>query len=87
MDREKRTGSGDTQRWVGPSDALLGRMRDASCSRLAAQPQHGGDLAPAVEATQADLPADHEAEEQDERGVLGDDENVAHIARTHRVAQ
>ena len=46
-------------------------MRDASCRRLAAEPQHGGDVAPAVEATQADLAADHEAEEQDQRGVLG----------------
>src|SRR4029450_4288272 len=61
---------GDTQIWVGPSNALLSQARDASCDRLAAGAQHCGDLAPAAEPAQADLPADDEAEEQDERGVL-----------------
>ena len=45
-------------------------MRDASCGGPAALAQDCRDLAPAIEAAQADLPADHEAEEQDERGVL-----------------
>ena len=56
---------------VGPSNAILGQMRDASCGRLTARAQHRGDLTPAIEPAQSDLPADHEAEEQDERGVLG----------------
>jgi hypothetical protein len=52
------------------SNAFLEPMRDASCSGPAALPQDRRDLAPAIEAAQADLPADHEAEEQDQRGVL-----------------
>ena len=33
--------------------------------------QHRWDLAPAIETAQPDLSADHETEEQHERGVLG----------------
>jgi hypothetical protein len=62
--------SGDAQIWHGPVGAILGPMRDASCGRLLAKPQRGGDLTPAVEATQTDLAAHDEAEEQDEGGVL-----------------
>jgi hypothetical protein len=70
-DREKAPSRENTQIRVGPSNAILAATRDASCGRLAARAQHGGDLAPAIESTQADLPADHETEPQDERGVLG----------------
>jgi hypothetical protein len=44
-------------------------MRHAAVSRR--RPQRGGDLAPAIEATEPDLPADHKAEEEDQRGILG----------------
>jgi hypothetical protein len=71
QERGKRPLLRDTRIWGGPSNALLGQMRDASCGRLAARAQHGRDLAPAVEPTQADLPADHETEEEHERRVLG----------------
>src|SRR5262245_16017453 len=71
LDREEWRILGHTQIRVDPSTAILGQMRDASCGRLAARAQHRGDLTPAVEPAQSDLPADHEAEEQDQRGVLG----------------
>jgi hypothetical protein len=45
-------------------------MRDASC-RGSALAEHRRDLAPAIHASEADLAASHEAEEQDERRVLG----------------
>src|SRR3972149_5508549 len=62
---------GHTRIWVGWSQAILEPVRDASCRRPAVFPQHRRDLAPAIESAQADLPAHHEADEQDERGVLG----------------
>ena len=34
--RANGDGAGDTQVWVGPSNALLGQMRDASCGRRSA---------------------------------------------------
>jgi Nucleotidyl transferase len=39
-----------------PWNAILEPKRDASCGRLAAGAQHRGDLPPAVEPAQADLP-------------------------------
>ena len=71
LDREEWRILGHTQIWVDPSNAILGQMRDASCGRLTARAQHRGDLTPAVEPAQSDLPADHEAEGQDKRRVLG----------------
>src|SRR5262245_46601808 len=69
-DEEKRWILGDTQIWVGPPNALLSQMRDASCGRLARCTQDDGNLAPAIEPTQPDLPADDETEEQHEGRVL-----------------
>ena len=43
-------------------------MRHAAAAALG---QDRRDLAPAIEAAQADFAPDHEAEEQDERGVFG----------------
>jgi hypothetical protein len=44
-------------------------------------PQHRGDLPPAIDPAQPDLPARHEAEEQDQRSVfhcaLGKAKNVS----------
>src|SRR5262249_32336035 len=67
----KKPDSGDSPDSGRPANAIMETMRDASCGGQAARAQDCRDLAPAIEATQADLPADHEAEEQDERGILG----------------
>jgi hypothetical protein len=71
LDRHKDLLSGDARVWVGGLNAILESMRDASRGGQAALTQDLRDLAAAIEAAQADLPADHEAEEQDEGGVLG----------------
>jgi len=52
---------GDTRIWVGPSNAILTPMRDASC-RGSPLSEHRWDLAPAIHASEADLAAGHEAE-------------------------
>jgi hypothetical protein len=70
QDRQEEPILGDTQISVGPSNAILEPMHDASCRGPAALAQRRGDLAPTVEPAQPDLPADHEAEERDERYVL-----------------
>src|SRR5262245_39025241 len=54
-----------------PSNAVLVPTRDASCGRPASLTQHHRNVAPPVEAPQPNLAAGHEAEEEDERGVLG----------------
>jgi hypothetical protein len=70
LDRQKGAISVDILVSMHPSNTILEPMRDASCGGPTALAQDRGDLAPAIEAAQADLPAGHEAEEQDERGVL-----------------
>jgi hypothetical protein len=62
-DREERADFGDTQIWVGSSDAILEPLRDASCDRPVALTEDCGDSEPAVELERADLPAGDEAEE------------------------
>lgn len=46
-------------------------MRDASCRTSPSVTEHRRDVAPPVDAPQADLPPGHEAKEKDERRVLG----------------
>jgi hypothetical protein len=70
-DRAERPILGGTQIWVGLFGALLDQVRDASCGRPTVFSQQRGDLTPAVEPAQPDLPADNQADEQDERRVLG----------------
>ena len=60
---------GHTRVWVRESNAILEPLRDASCCRTPAWTEYGRDLAPAIQAPQANLPAGHEAEEQHERRV------------------
>jgi hypothetical protein len=69
--RQEDTISGDTRVSVDGWNAILTPTRDASCRRSPALAQHGRDLAPAVEAPQPDLATGHEAEEEDQRRVLG----------------
>ena len=45
-------------------------MCDASCCRPSVFTEHRRDLAPTVEPAQPDWPTDHEAEEQNQRGIL-----------------
>ena len=46
-------------------------MRDASCDASPSRAEHPRDVAPSIEAPQSDLSAGHEAEEEDQRRVLG----------------
>jgi hypothetical protein len=46
------------------------QRRDASCCYRRVLAKHGGDLPPAVDPAQLNLPTDHEAEEQDQRRVF-----------------
>jgi hypothetical protein len=46
------------------------RRRAGQSSRCRVLTQHGGDLLPAIDPEQLDLTARHEAEEQNDRGVL-----------------
>src|SRR6266849_1474971 len=46
------------------------RQGDASCRDRRVQAEHGGNLLPAVDPAQLDLPARHEAEEEDQRCVF-----------------
>src|SRR6266849_1625778 len=46
------------------------RQGDASCRDRPVQAEHGGNLPPAVDPAQLDLPARHEAEEEDQRCVF-----------------
>src|SRR5882762_149824 len=46
------------------------RQGDASCRDRCVLAEHGGDLPPAVDPAQLDLPARHEAEQQSQRRVF-----------------
>src|SRR5205085_11759517 len=46
------------------------KTRARSCRHRRVLAEHRGDLPPPVDPAQLDLPAYHEAEEQDQRGVL-----------------
>src|SRR5713226_337191 len=46
------------------------RQGDASCRDRRVQAEHGGNLPPAVDPAQLDLPARHETEEEDQRCVF-----------------
>jgi len=56
--------------WVRPSNGILAPMRDASCCSPPL-PEHRWDVTPPIDAPQPDLAASHEAEEEDQRRVLG----------------
>jgi hypothetical protein len=62
--------SGRPKVWVGPLDAIRKAKRDPSRRWLAALARHRRELAPPIDAPQADLAAHHEAEEEEQRRVL-----------------
>jgi addiction module HigA family antidote len=73
--RERRKGPilGNAQIGIGPSNAILAPMRDASCRASPSLTEHRRDMAPPIQAPQPDLASGHETEEEHERPGIGRD--------------
>ena len=72
--------------WVRPSNGILAPMRDASCGSPPL-PEHHWDLTPSIDASQPDLAASYEADEEDRRCVLGGQRALGLHAPTELLVQ